>query len=532
MNWKQYESLSIEEKRNETYYIIGLDLGNDSSGIAFYNLSANAPEVIDLSGGYGKPSMPTVVQYIAETDEWVFGEYAVLNSGGSAGAEVTLSALVERLGDFDAVEAGGRSLSLASVLALFIKEILGNVRNINPRAEIVGIVSTIPAYLGEQAREELQLAFKLAGYEKELIALVSDRECVLAHYYQNAPEKEERTMLLDFGARELRGGLYHVKADKDGIKAVSMSSLFSDEISTGIVNDVVADFFSAFMRKQVAKEMPISATLLEQLQAHVAEFSYRHRDMLFQKSIRTKPVKVYFNFAYPPVQGEVTDKQVQSLVQPYAKRFDSFIQDVLEKCISDTPVAPGDIDTVLCVGGGFEMLWAKEAVSEWFANAEINFYKNPKMTTCEGAAIVAARKLGIPEAGAKLKLEDAHQLTCDIGISDGKHFLPLVERNAFWWQEHPSKLILVNQAVNGELDLGLCRRNAAGELQRIGSMQLRGLPARPKGTTRLEVGLSFISNADVIVTVKDMGFGEMFPQVEYEKDVQVKLAKEVINGEG
>jgi len=521
MNWKKYESLSLEEKRNETYYIIGLDLGNDSSGIAFYNLSADSPEVIDLSGGYGKPSMPTVMQYIAETKEWVFGEYAVLNS--NAGTEVTLSALIERLGNFDYIDIAGRSLSLASVLALYIKEILGNVRNINPRAEIVGIVSTVPAYFSEHSREELQRAFKLAGYEKELIALVSDRECVLAHYYQSAPEKEERAMLLDFGARELRGGLYNIKAAAGGIKATSISSLFSDEISTTKINNAVADFFEAFMRKEIVKEMPINATLMEQLQEHVAAFSYQHRDMLFQRSIRIKPVKVYFNFTYPPFQGEVTHKQVQSLVQPYIRHFVGFIQDVFEKSISDMPISPSEIDTVLCVGGGFEMLWAKEAVSELFANAEINFYKNPKMTTCEGAAIVAARKLGIPEAGAKLELEDAHQLTCDIGISDGKNFLPLVERNAFWWQNHASKLILVNQEINGELDMNLCRRTGAGELQRIGSMQLRGLPVRPKGTTRLEVELSFVSNADVIVKVKDRGFGEMFPQVEYEKDVKVRL---------
>jgi len=46
---------------NNDHYMIGLDLGNDSSGIAFFNLADNAPESIDLSGGYGKQSMPTVV---------------------------------------------------------------------------------------------------------------------------------------------------------------------------------------------------------------------------------------------------------------------------------------------------------------------------------------------------------------------------------------------------------------------------------------------------------------------------------------
>ena len=190
MYWKRYKSLPAAEKLNETYYIIGLDIGAESSAIAFYNLHENTPEPIDLSGGYGKPSIPTVMQYIAETKEWVFGEYAILNQG--AGTEITLQALTRRLGHFDYLDIDGKSVSAASILGLFIKEILASVRNINPRAEIVGIVAAVPAYLNEQAHEELKRAFKQAGYEKELIALVPDRECIFTHHYRNAPPKDEK----------------------------------------------------------------------------------------------------------------------------------------------------------------------------------------------------------------------------------------------------------------------------------------------------------------------------------------------------
>ena len=169
------------------------------------------------------------------------------------------------------------------------------------------------------------------------------------------------------------------------------------------------------------------------------------------------------------------------------------------------------------------MLWAKEAVSGLFSHGKVDFFKNPKVAICEGAAIVAAQRLGIEGAGVPIALEDRHQLAWDIGISDGKHFLPLVEQGAFWWQAHPAKLVLINQEVNGEVELGLCRRSAAGEVTPIGSMQLRGLPPRPKGTTRIAVGLNFENNAEAVVTVKDMGFGEMFPPVAYEKDVRVKV---------
>jgi len=522
MNWKKYRTLPETEKRDETHYIIGLDLGNDSSGLAFFNFATGTSESIDISGGYGKPSIPTVMQYIAETKEWVFGEYAVLNRG--AGTEVTLNGLMERLGNSDYIDVDRRSLSVSSVLALFIKELLGNVRSINPKAEIVGIVASVPAYFSEQACEELARAFKLAGFEKELIALVPDRECVLAHYYQTAPHSAEHALLLDFGARELRGGLYYIKPNmpKDsGITATSISSLFNSEVGLGDINTAVALFFEDFVRREVSKDKPISNTQARQLHEQTMAFSYQHRDMLFQRNIRNKPIKAYFNFTYPPFQQVITHEQVTALMRPFTHRFTTFLSDVFAKSIADTPLTPKDITAVLCVGGGFEMLWAKEAIAAMFGN--VHFYKNPKMVTCEGAAIVASRMLGIPEAGGQLAIIDTHQMTHDIGLSSGATFLPLVERNAFWWQSHVPKLVLVNQEVNGEFELNICMRTPAGEIKKFANVRIDDLPKRPKGTTRLEVGLNFVSNANAILTVRDKGFGELFPIVDWEREVEVAI---------
>jgi len=96
MNWQKFRGLPPAVKQDEANFIVGLDLGNDTSAIAYYDMVRGQPELIDLSGGYGKPAVPTVVQYVPETKEWVFGEYAVLNKG--VGREVTLGGLLEKLG--------------------------------------------------------------------------------------------------------------------------------------------------------------------------------------------------------------------------------------------------------------------------------------------------------------------------------------------------------------------------------------------------------------------------------------------------
>lgn len=81
MSWKYYKKQFENGGADENKFILGLDLGSSSSSIAFFNTITEEPELIDLSGGYGKPSMPSVIQYIPETREWVFGEYAILKIG-------------------------------------------------------------------------------------------------------------------------------------------------------------------------------------------------------------------------------------------------------------------------------------------------------------------------------------------------------------------------------------------------------------------------------------------------------------------
>jgi len=511
MNWKRYKALSPKEKRDETYYIIGLDIGNESSALAFFNLHENTPEPIDLSGGYGKPSIPTVMQYITETKEWVFGEYAILNQG--SGTEITLHSMVQRLGQNEYLDIDNKAVSLVSVLGLFIKEILSSIRNINPKAEIVGIVAAVQAYMDEAAHEELRRAFGLAGYEKELIALVPSRECILAHYCGGNFEEEEQVLVLDYGSREVRGGLYHMAVNSGAITAKAISSLFDESVGTEVIWQKVYSLFESHFRS-VQKGTPQH----DQLTA----FAYQHRDILFQKNIRTKPAKLYYNFVYPPFQQAITHADAEGLIKPYRQQFTRFIRDMLAKNVYGTAIPTRDIDVVLCTGGGFEMLWAREAVADIFGNGRSRVFRNAKMVVAEGAAFIAAKLLDIV-VSKSITVEDNHRLSVDIGLKAGDVFLPLVERDAFWWQVHQPKLILVNSLVSGDLQFAVAQRTKSGDMTELMLHNLIGLPSRPKGTTRLRFGINFISNSDITINVTDIGFGELFPKTDYEKEFAVGL---------
>ncbi|MDR2903436.1 MAG: hypothetical protein LBU77_02870, partial [Clostridiales bacterium] len=340
MSWRKFKELFGAGARAEHYFILGIDIGNATSSMSYFDLNQASAEIIDISGGYGKPSVPTVMQYINETKEWVFGEYAM--AGRANENDRVFGALIERLGAGDYVEVAGRPLSVSAVLALYLKELIGNCKNINPRAEIAGIVVSVPSYLSEEARKDLAAVFQLAGYEKQLMGFWDDRECIFNRYYFDKPVKQETALIIDFGAREIRGGVYEIAPGEDGARVDCQSFLIEKNLGTDHIDKKVDGLFTALYAGHfgmTAEDIP------PRQKEQIDLFAYQHKDMLFQKRLQSKPVKLYFNFAYPPFQETVTYDAIEKTIRPFRERFAAFIREILQKpTASGKTLSAADID--------------------------------------------------------------------------------------------------------------------------------------------------------------------------------------------
>ncbi|GHU73798.1 hypothetical protein FACS1894188_00250 [Clostridia bacterium] len=512
MNWKKFKIQ--ENKPSEGSFILGIDLGNSSSALAYFDLLRNAPEIIDISGGYGKPAAPTVMQYIPTTKEWVFGEYALLNRGLSG--DITLTGLLANLGQL--IEIDKKMVNAANVLGIFLKELIGNCKGINPKAEVVGIVAAIPDFMPQETQEELRKAFVFAGFEKELIEFVPENICIFNKYFFNKPyKKKETVLLLDFGGRGLRGGIYEL----NDTQIKNLSYLNSAEISVSRVENAVTNLFTSIYMAQTK-----SPKISKQVKEQISSFTYQHKDLLFQKPL-TKTIKLYFTFAYPPFQSSITKETVDNLTAPYAAMFRDFLEKLFEKNLYDTSkkLSPDMVNTVVCTGGGFGMVWAKSAVRAFFPNSEVLIYKNVKCAIAEGASIIAANKLDAFKTD-KLTIYDKLKLPYDFGFKvfkDGQErFIPIVERSSFWWQSTFTKLfILCENIENNSYDLEFFRRDEKGEISREITLKLENLPKRPKGTLRLAVSLKFDNCEKMNITVRDDGFGSIFKKSSYAQNFQI-----------
>jgi len=185
-------------------------------------------------------------------------------------------------------------------------------------------------------------------------------------------------------------------------------------------------------------------------------------------------------------------------------------------------IQPSDIKKVVCIGGGFEMKWAREAAEEVFFNAEIETSKNSKGIISQGACISAAAQLGL------LKDMDYifndYSIVCeDIGLKAlcdrQEQFIPFINKGDLWWESGAEKIFILDEDKN----IAVYSKDSLGNETKKAVIDLDGLPKRPKKTTRLKIKLYLKKYNILDLNIKDCGFGELFKTSDFEKNIEIKL---------
>ncbi len=524
MSWKRYKKIftSLDKPlEDETKFILGIDIGNQTSVISYWNVNRQEPEWIDVSGGYGKPSIPTVLQYVPEHKEWVYGEYALLNKGFFE--DITITYPVERLGYGEWIDIGGKPMNLPVLLGRYLKELVEICKNINPNGEIAGMVVATPTYFSEAAKEELYRAFSLAGLDQQLITFLPDRECILhSLYHQQELQKQETILYLDYGNESLRGGVFQIEIQEEKMQGKVISSLFDSSLGLRYLDQQLHDLFIRFYCDHTG-ELPenINPEILQQIDVLL----YQNKAMLLQHYFQGKPMKLYFNFVHPAFQKKVEIQELENIVSPMKERIQAFIQNTLQKTIGKT-IGVQEVTKVVLSGGGFEMDWVLEIMKEKFPHTPMIHSHFSEGQISLGACWAAVSYLGLASP-LEIQLEDLHRLNFDVGIKvktkKGDQFITFLEKKSFWWQDQPHRWLITQHSKSEELILYFLKRNAKGEETHLCNVPLEGIPIRPKGTTRLEIFCQMCNPYKLKGVVKDCGFGEFFPATEYTKEFEIEL---------
>ena len=457
---------------NDNDFVLGIDIGTSTSAISYYEHRKKMASVLDISGGYGKVTIPTRLKYIEDTQEWVFGEYALEESGDN---------------HLDPKNA--------DQLKIFIEHLLENMQSINPSGVIKKIVLATPDnYTGDYYFKAMR------HYGDETITFVPHSECVLNYHYADKKPMKEKILLLDYGQEALRAIIFE-SVGKDKIKQIGS---FEDQNSS--VKNIDAKLEEKFLEIYLQEQGETDEENLSIAQREgIKNFVHSAKDQLFIR--QNRDIKLYMNFAYPPVKVDMTKEKQKEFISPLEVYFKKAISQKTKKLGFEL----SDIDTVICVGGGFEMTFAKNVISELFPDANITKYKNTKAIASMGAAIIAASYCG---EGTRIEVEENNRLPFDIGTyigvnSNTEAFKVLIDGENYYINKTYEFIFNVTQPTNKGFSLDLLKKDKQSEeLSIFTALEMEPID-RPTYATRLKLSIK-IEKDKIEIGLIDLGFGELF----------------------
>ena len=212
--------------------------------------------------------------------------------------------------------------------------------------------------------------------------------------------------------------------------------------------------------------------------------------------------KLTLNGSTKPVSVKLEEPVVRALPVNDEERdieFCKFVQQTLGRDL---------YSSIQITGRGFSQDWAGQSIKILCYQKRKVFYGNNLFA--KGACAAGKEKLEDKALKGYRFLSDS-LVMADVGmemrVMGSPAYYPLIEAGNNWYDCKASCELILD---NTEELVFVVSTFDRPEKRRVG-MMLPGIPRRPNKTTRLYLELQYISPKECKVTVKDLGFGELFP---------------------
>ena len=494
---------------NENKFIVGIDLGNLTSTVSYFDFNQMNIDVVDVSGGYGKVSVPTVVSYNIDTQDWIFGEYAILNKG--FGNEIIIENIVENLGKDLTYTVKDKNITLTLALSKFLLFLIENIKNINPNANIEGIVLSTSSYAKNEYIEE---AFKLANIDHLLLKIANDKECILKSYFYENDILGNKIIIIDYSNRQLRASIYEIE-EEGKIKCIK--TFFNENIGQQRLYNITKNLITKKFLQETGK-----IDLTEYEKNNIDSFVYQQFDIIFQRQTLSD-IKLYYNFFYPPFQKVITKQELFDIISFFENEINIFFNDLF----NNVDIKESEIKNVILSGGGMEIDFIHKFIKSRF-NLEKNFKGKSKRFISDGACIIACQQLGVLSKD-KMYIEDLDQVKYNIGIfieeNEKEKFEPFIFKGSFIWQKFNKKVFSLTDDKNIEIKIALEENSNFKNIEKININldEYSQFNNRNIKTIRFLIYMEFKNSKELIFNIEDFGFGEIYPKTGFKQQFIINI---------
>ncbi len=519
MNFESYREQISKKGLKEDEYLIGIDLGTTHSVISFWNDINKLPEPIDMSNGFGKIPMPSVVQFRKEelNEEWIVGEEA--SNSTVIYPETTISSVKTLMGSNECIKINNDDYSPEEITSKILTTLMKQIIEINPKSECVGVVVSVPYDFDDAAKKATIRACQLAGLSNKLICLIEEpKAAALAYNYHHPFKKDETIMVFDFGGGTLDITLFKVISISDKEQTLKVLSEGGETKHGGdVLDNIVFDYFLSVLKE---KDYDIKNLSIEA----IADLKIRAKETKERLSGAMK-IRVPFTSMMPPFVIPFTRNELEKLGSGFIDKTKNLIYRTLQDAYQGA-VKSEDIDKVLLEGGSSQMPWVKELMAQIFKDeGKIYLSDRPALDISLGATIYAAMKMGIHEQKdivsstqiVNFEVCLPHDIGFEVDINNKKTFYSMISRGTPYHLARRAQVFTVQGETTEDmtkLSLRILERihkdKGIDGCHLIGDVEVVGLPKRPTGETQLKVELSIEENTGSVKgKIKDIGYKDV-----------------------
>ena len=463
--------------------IIGIDLGTTNSCVAVME----GGNVTIIPNSEGARTTPSVVN-IKDNGEVVVGEIAKRQAVTNPTS--TVSSIKTHMGSDYKVEIFGKKYTPQEISAKILQKLKKDAEAYLGE-EVKEAVITVPAYFTDFQRQATKDAGTIAGLD---VKRIINEPTAAALAYGLEKKKEEKVLVFDLG-----GGTFDVSVLEisDGVIEVISTAgnnhLGGDDFDNEIINWLVTEF-----KKETGLDLSNDKMAYQRLK-DAAEKAKKELSTLMETSISLPFITMD---ATGPKHLEM--KLTRAKFDDLTKHLVEATQGPTKTALKDANLDTKDIDEILLVGGSTRI----PAVQEWVENffgKKPNKGINPDEVVAAGAAIQGGVLMGDVK---DVLLLDVTPLSLGIETAGGV-FTKMIDKNTtipvkksqVYSTYSDNQTAVTINVLQGE-------RSRAADNHSLGTFNLEGIPAAPRGVPQIEVTFDIDANGIVHVSAKDLGTGK------------------------